>query len=120
MTYLQLEHIERLLHLDFDEIDDAAHALVRCMLDHVVDVMLKNEDIIKTGLKPHELSILVADAHYECVDELIRHGFYTGGTTVMTSAELLQRLGEENKTALKLSTTSPPDCPPNEKINKNK
>jgi hypothetical protein len=35
MTYLQLERIERLLHLDSDEIDDAVHALVWAMLDHV-------------------------------------------------------------------------------------
>jgi hypothetical protein len=76
MTYLQLERIERLLHLDFDEIDDSVHALIRCMLDHVVEAMLKDEAIATAGLSRRDLRVL-ADAHFECVDELIRHGFYS-------------------------------------------
>ena len=42
MTHLQMERVD---------------ALVRCMLDHVVEVMLKDENIIKTGLSPHERTI---------------------------------------------------------------
>lgn len=75
-TYLQLERIERLLHLDLDEIDDAVHALVRCMLDQVVEAVLKEELITKAGLSRNDLRGLVADVHYQCVDGLIRHGFY--------------------------------------------
>ena len=75
-TYLQLERIEPLLHLDLDETDDAVHAPVRCMLDHVVEAVLNEKVITKTGLPRNDLRVLVADAHYQCVDELIRHGFY--------------------------------------------
>lgn len=47
----------------------------------------------------------------------IRAALESEPATVMSSAELLQRLAEKNKTRGEMSTTATPDCPPNEKIN---
>ena len=79
VSYLQLEQIEWLLRKDIAELDDNVHVLVRCILDHAVDALIKDPDIIKTGLRERDLRVLLADAHFLCVDEIIRHGFYPTG-----------------------------------------
>jgi hypothetical protein len=73
-TYLQLERIEKSLRMPLDDIGDDVHALVRCLLDHVVAALVRDPEIAKT-FRPHDLRVVVADAHFECVDEIIRHGF---------------------------------------------
>jgi len=49
MAYLQPARIERLLHLELNEIDDSVPALVRCLLEHVVEAISKDEAIAGTG-----------------------------------------------------------------------
>ena len=49
MANLQPVRIERLLHLKLNEIDDSVHALVRCLLEHVVEAISKDEAIAGTG-----------------------------------------------------------------------
>jgi hypothetical protein len=76
VTYLQLERVEELLHLDLDAIDESVEALLRCIRTHIVEALIADPEIAKTGLSRHDLKVVVADAHYACVDEIIRHGFY--------------------------------------------
>jgi hypothetical protein len=73
-SYLQLEQIERRLRMDLDEIDDETHALVKGIFDHVIDVMMCDPNIAK-NFSRRDLTVLVADAHFLCVDELVRHGW---------------------------------------------
>ncbi len=56
-----------------NEIGDSVHELVRRILDHVVEALVQDVEIAKTGLRRRELRVIVSDAHSVCADEILRH-----------------------------------------------
>jgi hypothetical protein len=53
------------------EIPDSVHALVRDILDRVVEALIREPDIAQTGLRRHDLRVVVAAAHFACADLIL-------------------------------------------------
>jgi hypothetical protein len=125
---------------DFGQWLDENRAELQAKAEAEISAWMKSEmpnylaacggDPSKEGFIAYTMEKLSNAADPELNDRFLKAGIFSilaqsdpadpHSATMMTSAEMLQRLAEgENKSRGEMSTIATPLCPPNEKINKN-